>query len=65
MDTQIGSRYFRGGDRKENRMYRLYRSNKYGNIIYEDQIWGEEDKGWRVLTHYEYIPESFSWKKVK
>ena len=65
MDTFIGSRYFMRGDRKEDRQYCLYRFNKSGNIIYEDKIWGEEDKGWRLLTKYQYKPESFSWKKVK
>ena len=64
MDTSIGSRYFRRGDRKEDRQYHLYRFNKSGNIEYEDQR-GEEDKGWRLQTKYEYIPETFLRKKIK
>ena len=65
MDTLIGSKYFRRGERKDSRQYRLYRINKSGNIEYEEKIQEKEDKAWRLLTKYKYKPESFSWKKVR
>ena len=63
MDTWIGSKYFRRGDRKEHRNYYLYRFNESGNIVYEETIQGKGE-GWRLLTKYEYKQESFSWIKV-
>ena len=63
--TNLGSRYFRRGDRNQNREYSLYRFNESVNIIYQDQVYGKEDKAWKVLTKYEYKPKTLSWVKVK
>ena len=64
-DTSVGLRYFRRGDRKENREYTIYRFHKSGNIIYREVIGLKENKDWILLKQYEYKPKTLSWVKVK
>ena len=64
-DTIKGSRYFRRSGREEDRTYCLYRSNIYGNIYYQDLVWGKEDSGWRYLAHYKFNQETLEWTKLE
>ena len=59
----IGSQYFRRSGREEGRLYRLYRDNRFGNIEYEDSIWGKDDSGWRTLATYRFNQETLEWTK--
>ena len=63
--TAIGSRYFRRSGREEERVYRLFRYNKSGDIYYYDEIYGKDDSAWRYLAKYRFNQETLEWKKLK
>ena len=62
--TALGSMYFRRSEREEDRLYRLFRYNKSGNIEYHDKIYGKDDSGWRFLAKYSFNQETLEWKKL-
>ena len=62
--SAIGSKYFSRLGREEDREYRLIRSNKSGEIQYNDKIWGKDDSDWRWVAAYNFNRETFVWTKL-
>ena len=66
-DTAIGCRFFRRGDRQEENLFMIYNfsSRPSGQIRYLERVLGKEEKSWRTITDYMFLPDTSSWSKVK
>ena len=64
-DTALGCNLFWREDEQDENLFMLYNFSSSGQIRYLERVLVKEEKSWRTITDYMFLPDTSSWSKVK